>query len=183
MTRPVDPRIDAGRGDAEPSGPGVDAEAFRGALAMWASGVTVAAVRDAGRVYATTATAFASIALEPPLVLVSLGAGAQVLPFLEPGAAFAVSLLAEDQRRVATVFADSFPVGPSPFPDEGPPLLPGSLAGLACRVRDLHAAGDHRLVVALVEDATVPQGGASGPLLYWNRAYRALGERESRGRS
>ena len=176
MTRPVDPSIDAGRGGREPRGPGVGPEAFKEALARWASGVTVVAVRDEGRVHATTASAFLSISVEPPHVLVSLGPGAQALPFLEPGAPFGVSVLAEDQRRHATVFADAFPVGASPFPDEGTPLIPGALAGLACRVRDVHAAGDHRLVVGLVEDVVLRTEGEGRPLLYWDRAYRGLEE-------
>lgn len=174
MSRPVDPSIDVGRGDDEPPGPGVGREAFVAALARWASGVTVVAVRDADRVYATTATAFASVSLEPPLVLVSLGPGAQVLPFLERGTAFGVSILAGDQRRHAAMFADAFPVGPPAFPDEGPPLLPRALAGLVCRVRDVHPAGDHRLMLALVEGTVLREGGEGQPLLYWERGYRTL---------
>lgn len=174
MSRPVDPSVDPGRREPRPPGSGVDPDTFRAAMARWASGVTVVAVRDAGRVYATTATAFLSLSLEPPQVLVSLGPTAQVLPFLEEGGDFGVSVLAEDQRRLATVFADAFPVGPSPFPDEGPPRLPGALVGLACRVREIHVSGDHRLVVGLVEDAALREGGEGRPLLYWQREYRAL---------
>lgn len=174
MTRPVDPTVDPGRGGGEAAGPGVGPEAFRDALARWASGVTLVAVRDADQVHATTVSAFASVSAEPPLVLVSLGPGAQVLPFLESGSAFAVSVLAEDQRRLAAVFADAFPVGPRPFPAEGPPLVAGALAGLVCRVRDVHEAGDHRLVVALVEEVKLEGAGGARPLLYWGREYRAL---------
>ncbi len=176
MTRPVDPSIDVGRGEDAPRGGGVAPERFREALARWASGVAVVAVRDEERVYATTVTALASVSVEPPLVVTSLGGGAQVLPFLEVGRPFAVSVLAEEQQRLATVFADAFAVGPSPFPADGPPLLPGALVGLTCRVHAVHPSADHRLVVGLVEDVALESAGGGRPLLYWERSYRGLGE-------
>lgn len=133
------------------------------------------AVRDAERVYATTASSFASISVEPPLVLVSLGPTAQVLPFLDEGTAFVVNVLSEDQRRIATVHADAYPVGPSPFPAEGLPLLAGSQASLVCVVvRAIPLEGGVRMVLARVDDVTLG-GEGSGPLLYHQRGYRSLG--------
>lgn len=171
--RPIEAGIDPTRPGDEDLTPGVDAERFRDALAAWASGVTVAAVREPERVYATTVSAFVSLSLRPPLVGVSLGAGAQILPFLDARTDFAVSFLAKDQRRLASDFADSFPVGPSPFPASGPPLVEGALGGLVCTVHDRIETGDHVLVVGLVEDTGVSSDDE--PLLYWDRDYRRLG--------
>lgn len=157
----------------EPEGPGVSPEEFREALSRWASTVTVVAVREEGRVYATTVTSFVPLSAEPPRVLVSLGPGAQVLPFLGEGRRFAVNLLAGGHRRLASDFADAFPVGPSPFADEGDPVIPGSHVALVCRVDRVVPVDDHRIVIGLVTGAE--PGPPGGPLLYYGRDYRTLG--------
>ncbi len=166
---PIEADIHAG-GASEPGA--TTEEAFREALSRWASGVTIVAVRDEGRVHATTVSSFASVSARPPLILVCLGPGAQVLPFLKEGTRFAVSILTEDQRRLASVFADSFPVGPSPFPREGPPLLPDAHATLVCSVHSILPAESARLVLGLVEEAHA--GEPDGPLLHYHRGYREL---------
>jgi flavin reductase (DIM6/NTAB) family NADH-FMN oxidoreductase RutF len=149
----------------------MDADRFRETLAHWASGVVIAAVRDDGRVLATTVTAFLSVSLEPPLVLISLGPSAQVLPFLPLGARFGLSILGGGQSRVASAFADSFPVGVAPFAEGGVPLVADALAHLVCSVERLEEAGDHRLVIARVEEASA---GSGDPLVRYDRAYHRL---------
>ena len=152
----------------------IDREWFRNALAGWASGVTVVACRTDGRVVATTVSAFMSLSLEPPLVVIALGPNATVRPYLQPGQTFAVSVLAADQRRQAMVFADPYPAGADPFPATGAPVIDGCLAGLTCVVERVHEGGDHALVIAAVHDAT---GGATGtPLIRYDRGYHALGD-------
>jgi flavin reductase (NADH) len=173
--RPIEPRIDPNRG--EPTArPGVEADVFREALSRWASTVTVVSVRDGDAVHATTVTSFFPVSADPPLVAVALGPGAQVVPWMDPGATFVVSFLGESQRGLASRFADSFPVGPSPFPTDGAPVVRGALVGLVCTVREAHAtAGGSRVVVGRVEDAQVGEGS---PLLYQARSYRRMSPQE-----
>lgn len=166
--RPIRPGAPA---PDEPSGR-VPESLYREALSHWASGVTVIAVREESRVYATTATAFASASLRPPLVLFVLGAGAQALPFLAPGRACAISILAEAQRRYATIFADAFPVGPSPFPATGPPVIPGALVVLQCEIEKAIEAGDHHIFIARVAHAEI--GPDAPPLVHYRREYPRL---------
>jgi flavin reductase (NADH) len=151
----------------------VEPDRFRQALACWASGVAVVAVREEGRVLATTVTAFLSVSLEPPLVLVSLGPTAQVLPFLVPDRSFAISVLAEHQGRIASVFADAYPAGAPSFPRRGDPWVEGASVRLGCRVHRVDPAADHHLVLALVETAVFD---GAGPLIRYRRAYRRLAE-------
>jgi len=98
---------------------------------------------------------------------------AAVLPFLEVGARFAVSILAEGQRRVASLFADAAPLGRAAVAAEGDPVVEGALAALACTVQAVHPGGDHRIVVGAVERVVL--GPAGSPLLYYDRDYRRLG--------
>jgi flavin reductase (NADH) len=149
---------------------------FREALARWASGVAVVAVQDPadGRVYGTTVSSLSSLSAEPPRILFSLGPGAQVLPFLEEETPFAVNILGEEQRRLAQVFTDSFPVGPSPFPEEGLPAIKDAHVVLECRVERLVEVVPGRLVVAVVEGARLGEPGR--PLVRYLREYRGLDE-------
>jgi flavin reductase (NADH) len=151
-----------------------DAEAFKEALSHWASTVTVVALRDGDSVQAVTVSSFAPVSADPPAIVVSLGPTARILPFVREGGAFTVNLLAEDQRGVARNFADSFPVGPDPFPADGPPVLEGAVLTLLCSVhRMVEVAGGGQLVVGRVEGAT--EGSGDRPLLYHRRGYERLG--------
>lgn len=160
---PEDERIERERQDA-----------LRDALSLWATGVTVLAVREAtaGTVRALTVSAFLPLSVAPPLVLASLGSNASALPYLEPGGEFVISILGDDQRGIASRYADTFPVGPSPFPDEGPPLVLGSIASLVCEVEEMLVRGDHTLVVGRVTDPRSTD--AESALAYFRRGYRTV---------
>lgn len=155
--------------------PTLDSDRFREVLSNWAATVGVIAVRDPddGRIYGTTITSFTPVHADPPLVLVSLGAGAQALPFLQEDTRYVINLLAEGQSRIASVYADSYPVGPSPFPDDGPPVVEGALAALHCRVNSLVAVEEgNRLVLGWVEEADLDPDAR--PLLWHRRATTTL---------
>ncbi|MGH7464566.1 MAG: flavin reductase family protein [Longimicrobiales bacterium] len=149
----------------------IDRDRFRQALASWASGVAIVACRTDQRVVATTVSAFMSLSLEPPLILIALGPNATVRPFLQPGQTFAISVLSAEQRRLATVFADPLPVGPDPFPAAGEPLIEGALLGLTCVVERVDEGGDHALIIAAVHEVSP---GSGVPLIRYDRRYRAL---------
>lgn len=152
-------------------------ERFREFFREWTASVALVAVRADGRVYATTVTSLTPVAADPPTLLVSLGGSAQVLPFLPPGARFAVSLLARDQGRIAQVHADSFPVGPSPFPSEGDPVATGAMAWLVCEVDEIHdVRAGARLVLGRVLEGRVDPSRT--PLLYRRRGYAGVEDDE-----
>jgi flavin reductase (DIM6/NTAB) family NADH-FMN oxidoreductase RutF len=170
--RRVGSDVHAGRSENPEAG--VTAAQFREAFGRWAAAVTIVAVRDGdGAVHATTVSSFAPVSADPPLVAIAFGAGAQVLPWVKVGAPVGVSMLREDQGRWASIFADSMPVA-SPSWSEGPaPVIPGSVAALACRVEAVHeAGGGSRLLVCALENVTL--GEDDRPLLYWQRAYRKM---------
>lgn len=146
---------------------------LREALSYWATGVTILAVREEGRVHALTVSAFVPVSVEPPLVLASLGGNASALPYLEEGTRFTISLLAADQKGLASRYADTLPVGPSPFPESGPPLVQGSVAALECEVDEMLVRGDHTLVMGLVLEATT--SGVDSVLAYFRRGFRTIG--------
>lgn len=148
---------------------GVAAPDFREAMSRWASGVAVVSVRDADGVAATTISSFSSLSLTPPLVVLALQKTSRTLHRVEAARHFSVSVLSATQREVSVRCAKGEAEG-LVF-DEGA-FVQDSLMGLACALLDVHRYGDHLLLVGLVE--RIQRGAEGEPLLYWNRAYRAL---------
>ena len=154
----------------------IDPASFRQALSQFASGITVVTTRDPrGEPLGLTVSAFCSVSLVPPLVLVSVDARSETHAGFEASRLFGVSVLAEGQDAVSRLFARP---GPDKFRElamvageRGLPLVPEALAHLECEVRAAHPAGDHVLYVGEIVTLTVRPGR---PLLYHRGAYRRL---------
>src|ERR1700751_3164013 len=86
----------------------IDPRDFRNALGTYATGVTiVTAMADDGKPYGLTCNSFASVSINPPLVLWSLGMYSQGLPIFQNAAHFAVNVLGVSQDALATKFSKS----------------------------------------------------------------------------
>jgi len=156
----------------------VEPKAFRDTLSYFASGVcVVTAVADGGAPAGVTISAFASLSLDPPLVLFCLGNKTTNLQAFTKGDGFAVNILAEDQGEVSEIFAsqnnDKFASIPSVGSESGCPLLPGCLASLECSLVATHDGGDHVIVVGKVEHVQKAEG--SKPLLRYRGNYSRVG--------
>jgi flavin reductase (DIM6/NTAB) family NADH-FMN oxidoreductase RutF len=156
----------------------VTPDEFRDALARWASGVTIVTSRLGDRVHGMTVSAFSSVSLDPPLVLVCADKASNTCAFIAESGVFAVSILASGQDDLSRRFAATqdeerrFEGVAVESAVTGSPLLPG-LASLDCTLVGTHDAGDHRIYVGRVE--AVRRFGDGEPLLYYRGAYRTLG--------
>jgi len=159
----------------------IDPQLFKSVLRRWASGVTIVTTRVDERVFGMTASAFNSVSLEPPLVLVCIDKKAHTLPWIVESGVFAVNVLAKDQHELANRFATdgnesvrfegiACRSGPS-----GAPWLPDTVAVLDCRIAAAHDAGDHWIYVGEVQATEVAAGRE--PLLYYDARYRSLADR------
>lgn len=160
------------------SPPLVGADAYRAALSRFASGVTVVTARDAlGVDYGMTVSAFASLSLAPPLVLVCIDQGATWHAALDTSSHFVVHVLGEAQeawsRRFASERAEKFAGLDLERTANGVLRLPEALATLECRITARHREGDHTIVVGAVELAET-RDEASDPLLYFRGRYARL---------
>ncbi|WSA44822.1 flavin reductase family protein [Streptomyces sp. NBC_01803] len=167
---------------------GVSEEQFRGALARLAAGVVLVTAHDEedeprGAPAGMTATAFLSVSLDPPLVLVSVRTDSRMDEVLERQPLWAASLLTDGQRSIAGRFAMKgrlsdrllFQEVPHTLGEHtGAPLIKGSLATVECRTEQRVPAGDHTLVIGRVLAAELPTV-EGGPLLYYRAGYRHLG--------
>lgn len=149
---------------------------FREALSHFASGVTVVTTRNAaGQSVGLTASAFTSVSLEPPWVLVCVDRKSDSHDSLIHAGWFAINILARDQealsRRFATAEGDKFAGIPYRTGIHGLPVFDDALTVLECRLIHTYNGGDHTICVGEVETARVLSGE---PLLYYRHRYHSL---------
>ena len=155
----------------------VSKEEFRRALGHFASGVTVVTSKgEDGLLRGITVSAFSSVSLDPPLVLICIDKKASLHDHLKEGRHFAVNILADDQeiisRRFASKEADRFEGLGHREGGTGAPLINGALATIECRIVHAYPGGDHTIIVGEVLATEVIEGG---PLAYFRGGYVRLG--------
>jgi flavin reductase (DIM6/NTAB) family NADH-FMN oxidoreductase RutF len=134
----------------------IDPRDFRSALGTYATGVTIiTAAGPDGKPYGLTCNSFASVSLNPPLVLWSLGTFSQALTIFQNASHFAVHVLGVSQQSLASKFAksseDKF-AGVEWTPGLGnAPLLADSVAHFQCRAANRYYGGDHVIFLGAVE--------------------------------
>jgi flavin reductase (DIM6/NTAB) family NADH-FMN oxidoreductase RutF len=129
---------------------------FRNALGTYATGVTViTAAGTDGKPHGLTCNSFASVSLNPPLVLWSLGMFSQRLAVFQNASHFAVNVLGASQQALAKQFANSSEdkfTGVEWTAGLGnAPLLVGCVANFQCRAVDRYYGGDHVIFLGAVE--------------------------------
>ena len=146
---------------------------FRKVLGHFAAGVTVITTADGeGRPTGLTATAFTSVSLDPPLILVCISHKSQSYPALLERGHFAVNFLRREQedisRRFATTRLDKFEGIPYRMSARTLPILTEALAHVECVTVNQHVEGDHTILVGRVEACDTTAGD---PLLYFRGQY------------
>ena len=158
----------------------VDQQAFRGALSRFASGVTVVSTVLDGIDHAMTASAFTSVSLEPPMVLVCSDRRSRFHDAVQESKRWTVSILNEAGTDDSAWFAnrgrplanqfDGVAYHRSPG---GLPLIDASLAWLECETFESHIVGDHTIIVGRVVWANVDEN-PDDPLLYYRSHYGTI---------
>jgi flavin reductase (DIM6/NTAB) family NADH-FMN oxidoreductase RutF len=154
--------------DNAPGPPGIDAHDFRKALGSFATGVTIiTAQAPGGRAIGLTCNSFASVSLNPAMVLWSLGIHSPSMPAFQEASHFAVNVLGRDQTGLAQQFArsaaDKFAGVPVRTGLGGAPVIEGCIAHFECRNASRYYGGDHVIFLGAVE-AYAYTGGE--PLLF-----------------
>ena len=122
-----------------------------------------------------TVSAFCSVSLDPPLVLVCIEKTASAYVALTTATSFVVNILSADQEQIARRFSivdiDRFEGVGYERSQNGIAILEDVLGVLECSRTALHEAGDHTIVVGEVEASHVNDGS---PLLYYRGGYAQL---------
>ena len=158
---------DGGRQEPMQIIPGPDsARHFRDALGRFATGVTLVTCDSPIGPLGITANSFASLSLDPPLVLWSPARSSRRFDAFAAAAHFAIHILRDDQLDLARAFThhgqawDGVAWHPSA---EGVPLIDDTLARFDCRRHAIHDGGDHAIVVGEVTSAVIGEGA---PLVF-----------------
>lgn len=149
---------------------------FRSALSRFASGVTVVTTKDAaGKRFGITVSAFCSVSLDPPLVLICIEKTTGSHHAFEQSGRFTVNILASNEPHVSDHFAslieDKFAGIEHAVDEHGVPILQGSLATLQCRLFKTLDGGDHSIFIGEVEHVIVRD---ADPLVYFKGSYHTV---------
>lgn len=163
-------------GYARPKYHTMNQDIFKDALGRYASGVTIITTLDpAGDAVGLTATSFASVSLDPPLVLFCLAHSANCFDAFERADAFAVNILAHGQDELSNRFAsregDKFKDASTKYGSLGSPYLDGALVCMDCSILNRHPGGDHVIYIGQVKQVEL---GAGAPLLYFQGKYHTV---------
>jgi flavin reductase (DIM6/NTAB) family NADH-FMN oxidoreductase RutF len=151
----------------------IDAMEFRKTLGAFVTGVTVVSTRQQdGTPRGFTANSFTSVSLDPALVLICIGKSAASYPVFSAAAHFSISILAEDQKQVSSLFAskaaDKFEQVAWHPGLTGSPVIDGSAAWFDCETHQVVEAGDHIILIGRVVDFA---NTTASPLGYGRGAY------------
>jgi len=156
----------------------MDPKELRRVMGHFATGVTIVTTKDeTGTPFGLTANAFASLSLDPPLVLVCVDKAAQCYSCFASGGHFAVNVLAEHQEEVSRRFATK---GVSKFDgigwrasESGLALIDKAIGHIECKIVYSYDGGDHTIYVGEVLSAAAGEGR---PLLFYQGKYHRLPE-------
>lgn len=156
----------------EPGIPAVDPDAFKAALGQWPSGITVVTADGPDGPVGLTASAFSSLSLHPPLVLVCVGMASWTHDIVVGAPGFGVHILKASQEEISNTFAfsrdDRFKDLTVTAGHHGVPMLEGALTRLVCERHQVVEAGDHSILVGRVLEAEVADGD---PLVWFRGGY------------
>ncbi|MGK2965910.1 MAG: flavin reductase family protein [Tepidiformaceae bacterium] len=154
-------------------------EDFKGVMSCWASGVTVVTTDYDSLVYGITVSSFASLSIDPVLVVVCLANTNRISQMVQDAGTFGVSLLAAGQQDVSKYFSTG---GREPVPEfesvrthtalTGAPLVTGAIGHLDCELEAALPGGDHTIAIGRVIYAAYDPD--LQPLLYFRRNYHTL---------
>jgi flavin reductase (DIM6/NTAB) family NADH-FMN oxidoreductase RutF len=154
----------------------MDENAFRAVLGRFATGVTVVTSRDRrGRDVGMTVSAFSSVSLDPPLIMICIDHAASAYNVLSKAECFIVNILCSEQEPIARRFAEPernrFDGLGYDRGENGAIALRDVLAHIECNVADRHEAGDHTIIIGSVQTLSFFDGR---PLLYYRGGYAQL---------
>lgn len=165
----------AARDDPEHYQP-FDRKKFRGVCGLFVTGVAVITTHAGDHPVGVTVNSFASVSLDPPLVLFCIHQDSKLWPAVKSTASFVVNILAEDQADVCRLFASNrstlFSIVDSHYGQTGGPIIDDSLGYLECALDRVMEGGDHLIVVGKVISLGAQRDHS--PLTFFRSAHPRL---------
>jgi len=155
----------------------IDDRELRNALGRFTTGVcVVGVVAGSGESLGLTVNSFASVSLDPPLVLWSLRNDSEVYAEFSAPRYFAINVLAKEHHGHSGRYAikGDHRLDPEHFtPGKyGAPIVRDALASFECELHATYDGGDHLIILGRVRDVQKRDDGE--PLLFYRGGYRHL---------
>ena len=161
---------------------------FRHTMGRFATGITVVTTLNGAEQHAITVNSFASVSLNPPLILICIDRHTEIHNFIATSGVFTVNILNAKQQPLSDRYAGRDPEKRTFFGDvphytgvNGCLVFKESIASIECRLYQTYDGGDHSIYVGYTENLTIHAGLEtdssmleSGPLLYYKSAYQQL---------
>lgn len=150
---------------------------LRNVMRYFASAVTVTTgALESGELFGLTISAFISVSLEPPLVLVSIRNESAAKDLFVRAKRYCVNILSADQQSIAEKFSLAGEAGRFQdlefyFGVGGSPIIRGCIGFIDCKISQVITAGDHTLFIG---EAISVGFEKKKPLLYVDRNYARL---------
>ncbi|MED4581917.1 flavin reductase family protein [Brevibacillus choshinensis] len=155
----------------------VDRDTFRNIVGHFTSGVTIITTRQDETNWGITASAFSSVSLDPPMVLVCVNQNTGTCHAISKAKKFGVNILQEKQGDLARKFAqpqtDKFQGTDIEYGELGVPLILDVLAHFECRVVEEVTGGTHSVFLAEVQSAVAYE---KKPLTYYRGKFGRFDE-------
>ncbi|HLI45607.1 MAG TPA: flavin reductase family protein [Geobacterales bacterium] len=153
-------------------------EELRKVMRVYPQGVTVVTTKFENSLYGLTVSAFTSISLDPPLIMISISKLSSMHKILSNCESFTINFLAEDQKIVSDIFAgrikvkDRFEAVQYFTERTGCPIIKGVRAFIECKKTIAYDAGDHSIILGEVINAR--KLNDKNPLVYYNQQYTTI---------
>lgn len=153
--------------------PAIESARYRQVLGHFPTGVTVITAAGPDGPAGMCVGSFASVSLDPPLVLFCAAKQSSTYPRIQAAGRWAANILGEDDEQLCRLFAQkdvdrfahvAFGIGAS-----GAPILDEAIAFVDCVTETEHDAGDHLIVVGRVLELGYASEGK--PLLFYRGGY------------
>lgn len=156
-----------------------DQAQWRDAMSAFASGVTIVACLGTDkRPWGMTVSAFCSLSMEPPMLLVCMNPDMPTYEHIVASGYFSVNLLSAGQEELSNRFAMApdeerfIDLATTPA-NSGSPFINDSLVAIDCQLQEQLPGGDH--IILLGRPQQIQFGSDNEPpLVYWQRAYRGV---------
>ncbi|MFT6810817.1 MAG: 3-hydroxy-9,10-secoandrosta-1,3,5(10)-triene-9,17-dione monooxygenase reductase component [Saprospiraceae bacterium] len=149
-------------------------------MGQFATGITVVSTQVDDQPYGFTANSFASVSMEPPMILCCIKNESSFIEQLKIAKKFTVSILTVDQQDISNLFAnphiesnERFKLHKSKVSPLGNPIISNCLTWIDCELSELYQAGDHQICIGLVRHMSVEHKD-DDPLLYYSGSYHRL---------
>ena len=155
----------------------IDQTEFRNACGMFATGITiVTTMGPEGEPVGMTVNSFASVSLDPPLILWSVGKHARSFDLFSAAESYAVHILHTGQEELSNLFAsrgeDKFDKLAWTKGEAGSPILPEYAVCFQCQMESVYPGGDHNILVGRV--IAFEDRQHEDALLFFRGKYRTL---------